>query len=337
MKKLKCALCCLLLVTILFACSSKEEPIDFWHATALAIQPKLTSNQYDEGNWQIGVQDKSMMKDEKHPNMTIRQVFKEDTIENIVMFSLQNKNDKKTVSYIYKKHTIEEDKEFDETLKIVSSDETYKNYTMEYIIQNFKYGNYINADEANGTLKIDDKHNVTFDNMPLLKEAMPSWLSLINDIQSEFSIDYKAYDFVNLPELAKDITIEKMDTISAEQATTIKFYSEPRYNAKGYTIVMFLEVEKDMSEANYKDYTVEQQGYSGNAGGTLEKRGVENLYNIAVQMDLEIKYALYVQDETAYLYEQSMRDADILNDIQNQNASLAKKVLKTTNNSYVRK
>lgn len=336
MKKIKFTVVCFCVLTMLFGCGGKEEIIkDFWTVTYEAIYSKATDNQYKEGNWNIGIQDESQIKDEKHPDLTIRQIFEDDkNLQRTVMYSFANKNQQKTISYIYKKNTIKEEKEVDETITIASTDETYKKYSITYTIQNFMNGNYVDGDEATGELIIDDNNEIVCDNMPILKEALDSWLNLINDFQKEFEVNYSAYEFVNLPELAKTLSIEDINEISEEVATTIKYYAEPRINAKGYSLVMFLEVEKDMSAATYGEYNVERKGNDSSLTGQLEKRTIDNCFNITGLNDPDISYAVYIEGDTAYLYEQSVSDQDILNDIQNQSASLAKNVLKTTNESY---
>lgn len=322
---------CLLIGILLTSCS-KQTNEDFWSATISVLEDKLENNQYNKGDWQIGVEDKSVAEDESHRSLTIRKINELDHGSETTMFSLQNK-EKKQIQYIYKKNEIKDEKQYNYTVSIASNDEEYKHYDISYTYEEFRNNNYFDGNEASGKLSISNNKEITYDNVPMLKEAMQSCLSLMNDFQRTFDIQYVDYQFTSLPLLMKDIDIPHLDAISEEMASEVNYYSQPHINAKGYSLVTCLRVDKAYTEATLSVYNVEREGYDSTQTITLERRGNDACYNL-IQNDPDVSYALYVIGEDAYLYLQSMSDDEIKTDVTTQGASQARVVMKTTNPSY---
>lgn len=312
----------MILVLTITGCQKENNDQDFWVATINALESKLKNNSYNNDGWQINVEDENFAKDKDHRGLTIRKINKNENISKTTMLSFQNNNNIKTISYQY---IISQDNK-DQTLTIESSDKDYKKYEIKY--QN---NNKINAI---GKLNVDLNNKITYDNVPLLKEAMDAYFSLLEDFQKEFKIDYHDYDFVNLPELAKDIEIPVLENGNNKTATTINYYSDVYFNAKGFSLVTFLEIEKDFSTAQFGIYNIERKGYESNDTVTLEERNIDSCYNIIQKNDADINYAVYFDNEIAYTYLQSKSDQEIQNDILNNNALQAVSILKTTNESY---
>lgn len=334
MKIKKIALLAMIMLLGITGCSNSEEKNkDFWSATINVLEDKLENNSYNKGHWQIGVQDKSQVEDEEHRSLTIREVFEEENTTKTTMFSLQNLNNTKTISYIYKKSQTEDYNRYDQTVTIKSVDESYHEYEITYSYEEYQNENYHDGKEAKGKLQIGNDNKITYDNFPLLKEAMDAYLTLINDFQQEFNLDYHEYDFINLPELSKNLDIPALDNISEETSTTTDYYSEIDINAKGFSLITFLKISEDSLSADFGIYNIERKGYESNTTITFEKREMENCYNIVQKNDPDVNYAVYFDGDTAYVYLQSLTDQEIMDDIQNQGIK-AIYILKTTNKSY---
>ncbi|WP_027088760.1 hypothetical protein [Thomasclavelia saccharogumia] len=333
MKIKKLVLMTMIILGITGCGNSAEKNNDFWAATINVLEDKLENNSYDEGNWQIGVQDKSQIEDKEHRSLTIREIFEEKNVTKTTMFSLQNQNDTKTISYIYKKSETDNNNRYDQTVTIESTDESYHEYKIIYSYEEYQNENYHDGKEANGKFKIGNDNKITYDNVPLLKEALNAYLTLINDFQQEFNLNYDEYDFVNLPELAKNLDVPDLDNIDEETSTTTDYYSEAYINARGFSLITFLKLNKDFSSAEFGIYNVEKKEYESNATVTFEKRGIADCYNIIQKNDPDVNYAVYFSGDTAYVYLQSLTDQEIIDDVQNQGTN-ATDILKTTNKSY---
>ncbi|MCD8028606.1 MAG: hypothetical protein LUF02_08115 [Erysipelotrichaceae bacterium] len=183
-------------------------------------------------------------------------------------------------------------------------------------------------------LNISTTNEITYDNVPLLNDAMNSFYNLINDFQEDFNIDYSSYDdFVNLPELSQNLDIPSIDNVSEETSTTIDYYGEEYYNAKGYTMMRFLRVSKDYTTVEFGTYCKEQN-YSDSSTMTLEARSIDNCYNMVPKNDPDVYYSVYLDDTVAYVYLQSDSDDYIQNDVINNSGSDAHFTLKTTNEGF---
>lgn len=334
--KFKSVLLSFSLILVMTACSNsnENEEKDFWEATIDVLEDKLERNQYNEGNWQIGVEDLSRVEDESHRSLTIRYINENESTTETTMFSLQNKDEKKEISYIYKISEIRDNNQYDQSLTLRSTDEDYKQYQINYAYQEFRYGNYFDGNEVEATLTINEDNTITYDNVPLLNETMKHCLDLLEKFQKEFSINYHDYDFISLPELCKDIEKPSVNSIDEKLSTTLDFYSEVRYNARGHSLVDSLQVDKDYTITTLRVYNVDRRTYDFTIENTLERREIDNCYNMVTQYDSEVNYAVYFQQETAYLYPQSVLDQEIENDVINNGGSQASIILKTTNDSY---
>lgn len=127
MKKILYIIVSVLILVPLISCEKK--PQDFWSATASALYAKVTNNQYDEGNWQIGIEDPSRAEDKDHPSLTIRQIHQTENTTETTMFSLQN-TDLKTISYIYEISETIDDKRVDQKVTVTSTNDTYTDYVI---------------------------------------------------------------------------------------------------------------------------------------------------------------------------------------------------------------
>lgn len=334
--KFKSVLLSFSLILTMTACSNsnENEEKDFWEATIDVLEDKLERNQYNEGNWQIGVEDLSRVEDDSHRSLTIRYINENESNTETTMFSLQNKDGKKEINYIYKISEVRDYNQYDQSLTLSSTDEDYKQYKINYTYQEFRYENYFDGKEVESRITINEDNTITYDNVPLLNETMKHCLDLLEKFQKEFSINYHDYDFVSLPELCKDLEIPSVNSIDENLSTTLNFYSEVRYNARGHSLVDSLQVDKDYTIATLRVYNVGRKTYDSTIENKLEKRGIENCYNMMTQYDSEVNYAVYFQQETAYLYPQSVSDQEIENDVINNGGSQASIILKTTNDSY---
>ena len=313
------------------ACSQK--PQDFWSATASALYAKVTNNQYDEENWQIGIEDPSRAEDEDHPSLTIRQINQNENITETTMFSLQNNNDIKTISYIYEISETMDDKRMDQKVTVSSTNDTYTEYAITYTMQEYHSNTYFDGREASGIITLEDKKTI-YVNVPKLKEAMEHCEALLNDFQSEFNIHYQDYNFISLPQQMKEMNIPEMNEVTSAIGTTTDYYSEPFINAKGFSLVTSLRISIDKTNAELLIYNVERQDFEKKLNVSLEKRNLDNCYNLIQNGDPDLQYAVYFDGETAYLYKQDKTDDEILQDIQQHEASHAISILKTTNPSY---
>lgn len=330
MKKILYIIVSVLILVPLSSCEKK--PQDFWSATASALYAKVTNNQYDEGNWQIGIEDPSRAEDKDHPSLTIRQIHQNENIIETTMFSLQN-TDLKKISYIYEISETIDDKRVEQKVTVTSTNDTYTDYAVTYTMQEYHSNNYFDGREASGIITIEDKKKI-YANVPKLKETMEHCQALLNDFQSEFNIHYQDYDFISLPQQMKEMNIPEMNEVTSAIGTTTDYYSEPSINAKGFSLVTSLRVSNDKTDAELLIYNVERKDFEKKINVSLENRNLDNCYNLIQKGDPDLQYAVYIDGETAYLYKQDKTDDEILQDIQQNEASHAMSILKTTNPSY---
>lgn len=334
MKHIYKRLVSIVLVIVLVGCSSKQTNIDFWTATIQALDNVIEENKYRKGNWEIAVEDKARVDDVNQRSAKISQVFEEANVIKTATFSMQNRNDKKRISYLYKVSTTEQENRVDQTVTIISTDNTYKEYEILYTLEKYQSNIYQDSSQLKGSIKVAGNNTIlSYETVPNLKEALEANLTLLTSFQKEFKIDYQNYDFVNLPAIAKDLEISEDDPQEA-LATTIDYYSEPYSNARGYMLMTFLKVDKDLSLANFGIYNTDGKRYESNATVTFEKRDMENCYNLIQEGDSDVKYAIYFDGETAYLYQPSTSDQQILAEIQGQDKDATYTILKTTNAGF---
>ena len=153
----------IVLIAMLFlvtGCQKQEEKsIDFWMAIVDATKDQLEDNWYQNDDFSIAVEDLENAKDADHPSLTIRKEIKEEETTKNIMFSLQNE-DEKSLEYIYE---ITESDGKSQTLRIKAENENYNEYTLDYEDYDAK---------ANGKLSIGKDNQITYDNVPLLKETL---------------------------------------------------------------------------------------------------------------------------------------------------------------------
>lgn len=243
------------------------------------------------------------------------------------MFSLQN-TDLKTISYIYEISETMDDKRIDQKVNVTSTNDTYMDYSITYTMQEYHSNNYFDGQEASGIITIEDKKTI-YANVPKLKDTMEHCEALLNDFQSEFDIHYQDYEFISLPQQMKE-----MNEVTSAIGTTTDYYSEPSINAKGFSLVTSLRVSNDKTDAELLIYNVERKDFEKKINVSLEKRNLDNCYNLIQKGDPDLQYAVYIDGETAYLYKQDKTDDEVLQDIQRNEASHAMSILKTTNPSY---
>lgn len=286
---------CLFCAISLTACHQDEKQ-DFWKATIDAVQSKSKDNAYLKNNWNIGI---SSDEGKKHQNMAARYIVENDNETTTTIFALQNQNDKEYISYTYTTDVIEDTKEYQKTITINSTNKKYTKYDIQYNYYEFENGNYTYGEDATGSISIN-KDGITYDNVPLLNEAIQSCCTIIDDFQEEFDIDYEEYDFDPLPYQMKDLNIPSIDKIQEETATSTDYYGEQRINAKGYTLVDCLSIDKDTNEATYSTFNYERQSDEESIPCTLSLQG-NNIYLLTPDMDIDFTYYIYKTDETVCL------------------------------------
>lgn len=322
---------CLFCAISLTACHQDEKQ-DFWEATIDAVQSKSKDNAYLKNNWNIGI---SSDEGKKHQNMAARYIVENDNETTTTIFALQNQNDKEYISYTYTTDEIEDTKEYQKTITINSTNKKYTKYDIQYNYYEFENGNYTYGEDATGSISIN-KDGITYDNVPLLNEAIQSCCTIIDDFQEEFDIDYEEYDFNPLPYQMKDLNIPSIDEIQEETATSTDYYGEQRINAKGYTLVDCLSIDKDTNEATYSTFNYERQSDEESIPCTLSLQG-NNIYLLTPDMDIDFTYYIYKTDDTVYMYSIDYSSNEIIEDITNNGGNMAEQVLKTTNDSLRKK
>lgn len=317
----------LLLVFIVTACHSVQ--IDFWTATLNALDKRIENNTYNEGNWDIGVEDASQTEDEDHRDLTIRYITKNDVYRETTMLSFQHKNNQKTVSYIYETSAIENEKEIVSNVTITSTDETYHSYDVTYTEQSFQSGAYQDGTEMTGHIQIEDHQTITYENVPMLEEALNQSHRMLMKFQEEFELSFDEYEFVNLPKLSEGLEIPRMTQV---KTATKDYYSKGEINAKGYMLITYLKINENARSAEFGTYNVERKENESSIDVTLEKRSEQPIYNMIQAGDSDESYVVYIEDETAYVYSQAITDDKLLADIHTGGTN-AKYILETVNHN----
>lgn len=312
----------IVLIAMLFlvtGCQKQEEKsVDFWMAIVDATKDQLEDNWYQNDDFSIAVEDLENAKDADHPSLTIRKEIKEEETTKNIMFSLQNE-DEKSLEYIYE---ITESDGKSQTLRIKAENENYNEYTLDYEDYDAK---------ANGKLSIGKDNQITYDNVPLLKETLLMSLQLLNEVQAEFDINLQDYNFVNLPQLTNDLEIPPLNQVSQETSLTIDYYSSPHANARGYMLSDYVKVSKDFATIEFGVYNLDREDYDLKNEATLKQRSLDNCYDIVQKGDPDVNYAIYFDDNKAYMYDQTTSDSDIENDVKNNDALQAQIILQIPN------
>ena len=94
---------------------------------------------------------------------------------------------------------------------------------------------YFDTITASGNITVQNDGSVIFDDTPFLKEMMERERILIQEFEEKFDLDYSKTDFVNLPELFKDVQFDENENYN-ESLDSIQYFSNADINAKGYQI-----------------------------------------------------------------------------------------------------
>lgn len=208
--------------------ASNQVPEDFWNRTAQALDYK----NYESGKWDISVEEN--VKD--HPEIFIQNIEENATVS----YSFSENG----ISYIYDLQSTEDDYTINnEKMTITSTDSDYKKYSVDYMNVIYHGPLYFDTITASGNITVQNDGSVIFDDTPFLKEMMERERTLIQEFEEKFDLDYSKTDFVNLPELFKDVQFDE-NTNYSESLNAIQYFSNADINAKGYQIQTFLELDK---------------------------------------------------------------------------------------------
>lgn len=276
-------------------------PEDFWNLTAQALDYK----DYQEGKWEISVEEN--VKD--HPKIFIQNIEENGR----VWYSF----DENGISYSYDLQTIEDDETVNnEKLTIQSTDSEYKKYSMNYMNVIYHGPLYYDTVTASGNITVQNDGSIEFDDTPFLKEMMERERTLIQEFEEKFSLDYSKTDFVNLPELFRDVQFDE-NTNYNESLDSIQYFSNADINAKGYQIQTFLKLDKNGNTGILGTYVAEQRMYGTQINVTLQPRSIENCYDLIPIYDHAKEYTAYISGNLIYLYPIDITDEALTQEIQN--------------------
>ena len=151
------------------------------------------------------------------------------------------------------------------------------------------------------TQSVQNDGSVIFDDTPFLKEMMERERTLIQEFEEKFDLDYSKTDFVNLPELFKDVQFDENKNYN-ESLDAIQYFSNADINAKGYQIQTFLELDKNGNTGILGTYVAEQKMYGSQINVTLQPRSIENCYDLIPVYDYDAEYTAYISENMIYLY-----------------------------------
>lgn len=322
---------CLLLCLGGIGCSPSTS-LDFWTITYDQIERYLNENDNLSDDWYIGLQGKDLAVDKDYPELTIHQYG--DQQECVLSFQMDAK-DKPYIAYQY---TMETEAALGRTkqksLELTSTDAGFTKYDMKYTETILEDGNFISQDTASGILQVQEDQTLRFDSIPLLKESMENLNVMIDNIEKTFDIDYTKTSFVNVPALAQKTNIPETEEIPEETADNIAYFSKPDINAKGFSLVTCLEINKaNPSSAIFSEFNVERQSDEFLYNISLEKQSQENCYALVFPFDSDFSYIAYIDETQAYLYDTSFTVENMVQDLA-QGGSQAVLVLSTENESY---
>lgn len=281
--------------------ASNQVPEDFWNRTAQALDYK----NYESGKWDIYVEEN--VKD--HPKIFIQNIEENATVS----YSF-NENG---ISYIYDLQSTEDDYTINnEKMTITSTDTDYKKYSVDYMNVIYHGPLYFDTITASGNITVQNDGSVIFDDTPFLKEMMERERTLIQEFEEKFDLDYSKTDFVNLPELFKDVQFDE-NTNYNESLDAIQYFSNADINAKGYQIQTFLELDKTGNTGILGTYVAEQKMYGSQINVTLQPRSIENCYDLIPVYDYEKEYTTYISGNMIYLYPIDITDEALNQEIQN--------------------
>lgn len=331
MKTIKKVCFCLLLCLGGIGCSPSTS-LDFWTITYDQIESYLNENGNLSDDWYIGLQGKDLAVDKDYPELTIHQYG--DQQECVLSFQMDAK-DKPYIAYQYTMETkaaLGRTKQ--KSLELTSTDAGFTKYDMKYTETILEDGNFISQDTASGILQVQEDQTLWFDSIPLLKESMENLNVMINNIEKTFDIDYTKTSFVNVPALAQKTNIPETEEIPEETADNIAYFSKPDINAKGFSLVTCLEINKaNPSSAIFSEFNVERQSDEFLYNISLEKQSQENCYALVFPFDSDFSYIAYIDETQAYLYDTSFTVENMVQDLA-QGGSQAVLFLSTENESY---
>lgn len=281
--------------------ASNQVPEDFWNRTAQALDYK----NYESGKWDISVEEN--VKD--HPEIFIQNIEENATVS----YSFSENG----ISYIYDLQSTEDDYTINnEKMTITSTDSDYKKYSVDYMNVIYHGPLYFDTITASGNITVQNDGSVIFDDTPFLKEMMERERTLIQEFEEKFDLDYSKTDFVNLPELFKDVQFDE-NTNYSESLNAIQYFSNADINAKGYQIQTFLELDKTGNTGILGTYVAEQKMYGSQINVTLQPRSIENCYDLIPVYDYETEYTTYISGNMIYLYPIDITDEALNQEIQN--------------------
>lgn len=281
--------------------ASNQVPEDFWNRTAQALDYK----NYESGKWDISVEEN--VKD--HPEIFIQNIEENATVS----YSFSENG----ISYIYDLQSTEDDYTINnEKMTITSTDSDYKKYSVDYMNVIYHGPLYFDTITASGNITVQNDGSVIFDDTPFLKEMMERERTLIQEFEEKFDLDYSKTDFVNLPELFKDVQFDE-DTNYSESLNAIQYFSNADINAKGYQIQTFLELDKTGNTGILGTYVAEQKMYGSQINVTLQPRSIENCYDLIPVYDYDEEYTAYISENMIYLYPINITDEALNQEIHN--------------------
>lgn len=281
--------------------ASNQVPEDFWNRTAQALDYK----NYESGKWDISVEEN--VKD--HPEIFIQNIEENATVS----YSFSENG----ISYIYDLQNTEDDYTINnEKMTITSTDSEYKKYSVDYMNVIYHGPLYFDTITASGNITVQNDGSVIFDDTPFLKEMMERERILIQEFEEKFDLDYSKTDFVNLPELFKDVQFDG-NTNYNESLNAIQYFSNADINAKGYQIQTFLELDKNGNTGILGTYVAEQKMYGSQVNVTLQPRSIENCYDLIPVYDYDEEYTAYISENMIYLYPIDITDEALNQEIHN--------------------
>lgn len=280
---------------------SNQVPEDFWNRTAQALDYK----NYESGKWDISVEEN--VKD--HPEIFIQNIEENATVS----YSFSENG----ISYIYDLQSTEDDYTINnEKMTITSTDSDYKKYSVDYMNVIYHGPLYFDTITASGNITVQNDGSVIFDDTPFLKEMMERERTLIQEFEEKFDLDYSKTDFVNLPELFKNVQFDG-NTNYNESLNAIQYFSNADINAKGYQIQTFLELDKSGNTGILGTYVAEQKMYGSQINVTLQPRSIENCYDLIPVYDYDEEYTAYISENMIYLYPINISDEALNQEIHN--------------------
>ncbi len=281
--------------------ASNQVREDFWNLTAQALDYK----DHEDGKWHITVEEN--VKD--HPKIFIQNIEENATVS----YSFSENG----ISYIYDLQSTEDDYTINnEKMTITSTDSDYKKYSVDYMNVIYHGPLYFDTITASGNITVQNYGSVIFDDTPFLKEMMERERTLIQEFEEKFDLDYSKTDFVNLPELFKDVQFDENENYN-ESLDAIQYFSNADINAKGYQIQTFLELDKSGNTGILGTYVAEQKMYGSQINVTLQPRSIENCYDLIPVYDYDEEYTAYISENMIYLYPINITDEALNQEIQN--------------------